>query len=195
MGSFARASLAAMLDGAFREAITLANATARFLETAPDLSEAQLFAQLRANILQNPVLYGAAVAFEPGQFKADDSLFCPYVFRGPDGIDEMNITREVYDWYGDERWQWWHLAKRAGHGVWIDPYFDEGAGNVLMVSYSTPFFLDGRFRGVTTVDIMLPTLRESIGRLIVSDLAFVILTAPVASPPRGSCPATAPPAR
>ncbi len=172
------ANYAARFDGAFREARAVADSTARFFETAPQLTEAQIYAQLRANVLQNPLVFGAAAAFEPGALRADDSLVCPYAYRGPGGgIEEMNITREVYDWYGDERWRWWHEAKRTGRGVWTDPFFDEGGGNVVMVTYSAPFFLDGRFRGVTTVDIRLPTLEESIGRQITSDAPFMILTA------------------
>ncbi len=171
------ANYAARFDGAFREARAVADSTARFFETAPELTEEQIYAQLRANVLQNPLVFGAAAAFEPGTLRDDDSLVCPYAYRGPGGIAEMNITREVYDWYGDERWQWWHQAKRAGRGIWTDPFFDEGAGNVVMVTYSAPFFLDGRFRGVTTVDIRLPTLEESIGRQITSDTPFMILTA------------------
>jgi response regulator RpfG family c-di-GMP phosphodiesterase len=167
---------AARFDGAFREAAAIATATARFMETAPDLAEAQIFAQLGANTLQNRAVYGAAMAFEPGTFAQDNGLVCPYVHRSPGGLERMNIGRDVYDWYGDQRWQWWHIPKREGRGTWTDPYFDEDAGNVLMVTYAEPFSRDGEFRGVTTVDIMLPTLQESIGRQIVADLDFAIFT-------------------
>jgi sigma-B regulation protein RsbU (phosphoserine phosphatase) len=170
-------NFAARFDGAFREAAAIATATARFMETRPDLSEAEIFAQLSANTLQNPVIYGAAMAFEPGMFPSDEPRFCPYVYRGSDGLVEMNIGIDVLDWYGDEKWQWWHIPKRTGHGAWTDPYFDEGAGNVLMVTYGAPFLRDGVIRGVTTVDIMLPTLQESMGQQILGDLAFAILTA------------------
>jgi sigma-B regulation protein RsbU (phosphoserine phosphatase) len=171
------ANYAARFDGAFREAAAIAIATARFMESEPDLGEAQIYAQLRANTLQNPAVYGAAMAFEPGSYKTGDVLFCPYVYRGPDAVEAMDITRDVFDWYVEEKWQWWHIPKRTGAGVWTDPYFDEGAGNVLMVTYSAPFTRDGAFRGVTTVDIKLPTLKEKVGGEILGDLDFVILTA------------------
>ena len=167
---------AARFDAAFREAAAVATATARFIETAPDLTQEQLFTQLRANVELNPLVYGAAIAFEPGSFKAPDTLFCPYVYRGPDGLVAMDITRDVLDWYGDDKWQWWHVPKRTGEMLWTDPYFDEGAGNALMVTWSAPFFQDGRFRGVATVDIRLATLQEQIGGQIVSDRDFAILT-------------------
>jgi response regulator RpfG family c-di-GMP phosphodiesterase len=167
---------AARFDGAFREAAAVATATARLVETAPDLSPEQLFKQLRANTELNPLVYGSAIAFEPGAFKDGDTLFCPYVYRGPDGLAEMDITREVLDWYGDDKWQWWHLPKRTGAALWTDPYFDDGAGDALMVTWSAPFFRDGQFRGVATVDIRLSTLQEQIGDQIVSERDFAILT-------------------
>ncbi len=170
------ANYAARFDAAFREAATIATSSARFMERAPDLPEPEIFALLRSNLLQNPAVYGAAMAFEPGSYRPGDELFSPYVYRGPDGLVEMNISREVYDWYGDPRWQWYQLPKRLGRGTWTDPYFDEGAGNMLMVTWSAPFFRDGRLRGVTTVDVVIPTLQESIGREIAADLDFVIVT-------------------
>ncbi len=166
---------AARFDGAFREAAVIARTTARFLETHPGLPEDEIFQQLRFNVLQNDVVYGAAMAFEPGTFPTDKPLFCPYVFRAEGGLQQMNIGIDVLDWYTDTQWQWWHLPRDSGRGAWSAPYFDEGAGNVLMVTFSEPFKRDGEFRGVTTVDIMLPTLHERLGHEILSDLEFIIL--------------------
>lgn len=165
---------AARFDGAFREAAAIAITTARFMETAPELSEAQIYEQLSANVLQNPVVYGAAMAFEPGMHQGLGELFSPYVYRGEEGLSRMDVS-EAYD-YRLEQWQWWHIPRRTGRGAWTDPFFDEGAGDVLMVTYSEPFERDGVFRGVTTIDIKLATLRESIGRHIVDDLDFAIFT-------------------
>ena len=170
------ANWAARFDGAFREAAAIALSTARFMESQPDPSQEAIFEQLRSNTLQNPVVYGAAMAFEPGTYTSGDELFCPYVFRGPDGLETKILTREILDWYGDEQWQWWHVPKATGHATWTDPYFDEGAGNELMVTFAAPFFRNGSLRGVTTIDIMLPTLQESVGEAILSDVDFVILT-------------------
>ena len=67
---------AARFDGAFREAAAVATVTARFIETAPDLTPDQLFTQLRANVALNPLVYGAAIAFEPGVDRSKISSFC-----------------------------------------------------------------------------------------------------------------------
>ena len=153
---------AARFDGRLREMVRIATSTATFLETAPDLDESQLRAQLRATVGQSPLIYGAAIAFERGQFATDRELFCPYVYREGDGLREIELSRDAYD-YTESQWTWWHWPKDRGRLAWTDPYFDEGAGDVLMTTCAVPFFRDGVFRGVTTVDIHLPTLREHLG--------------------------------
>ena len=46
-----------------------------------------------------------------------------------------------------------------------------------MVTYSAPFTRDGEFRGVTTVDIEVNDVRDAVGRSILGDIPFVILSA------------------
>lgn len=176
-------------DGAFREAAAIALTTARHVEAAldsgatfaGDLGEERIFAVLTANVMQNPSVYGAAMAFVPGAARPADVLYCPYVYRKPlpDGtsvVERMNITRDVYDWYSDEQWQWWRVPADTGEPAWSDPYYDEGAGGVLMVTFSAPIFARGELLAVTTIDIMLPTLRERLGNGSLSELDFVITT-------------------
>jgi sigma-B regulation protein RsbU (phosphoserine phosphatase) len=102
-------------------------------------------------------------------------LFAPYVYRGADGIQRMNIDKSVYDWYRDPRYTWYTAPKKAGRGVWSEPYFDVGAGGILMSTYSAPFKTESGFGGVCTVDIDLPRLRETVGRDLDAELDFVIL--------------------
>jgi HD-GYP domain-containing protein (c-di-GMP phosphodiesterase class II) len=163
-------------DAAFEKAATIAMTTARMMESAPDVAADAIFSQLRSNVLQDDAIYGAAMAFEPGTFRPGGELYAPYVYRSGDSLKTMNITRDVYDWHADEQWQWWHRSKTSGKPSWTEPYFDKGAGNVLMVTFSAPFQRDGKFRGITTVDIQIPKIRERVGAAIVGNLEFMILT-------------------
>jgi sigma-B regulation protein RsbU (phosphoserine phosphatase) len=166
---------AARFDAAFREIATIAITTARFIEIDPDLPLGNLEELLRSNLRINPAVYGSACAFEPES--PGDDLLCPYVYRRSDGaLVTMNIGRDVYDWHADPQWDWYHTPKRTGSPSWSAPYFDDGAGDALMVTYSVPFKQDGAFRGVMTVDIDITHLRDTVGGSIVGDLDFVILT-------------------
>lgn len=170
------ANYAGRFDGFLREAAAIAETTAHNLGSGGKPTEAAVYGQLRANVSHAAFLYGACTAFEPGTYRPGDERFAPYVHRSKSGLVEMNISREVYDWYVDPRFTWFREPKAKGHGVWSAPYFDEGAGNVLMTTYSVPFYTAGEFRGVTTVDIDLQRLRETIGSQIADELDFVILT-------------------
>ncbi|MHC4150650.1 MAG: SpoIIE family protein phosphatase [Planctomycetota bacterium] len=156
----------------------VADVTASLLGSIDDLehSEEKIFQILRNNVSSDPIIYGAAMAFEPGIAKDEDLLYSPYVYRTPDGLAQMDIDRDVYDWYIDPNYVWFQKPKQLGHGYWTDPYFDEGAGNVLMTTYAVPFFRNGQFLGVTTVDIDLPRLKAVVNDDTLANLMFDVFT-------------------
>jgi sigma-B regulation protein RsbU (phosphoserine phosphatase) len=167
---------AARFDGAFRAAAAIAATTAAAMRVHPEVPEADIFAQLEANVAQDPVIYGAAMAFDPAVRTLGDDLFCPYVCRDGEGLRRQNIGRSAYDWHADSQWTWWHEPIAKGRGVWSAPYFDEGAGNVLMITYSAPFAVGERLAGVTTVDVDLESIGDRVGTEVLGGLAFFILT-------------------
>ena len=169
-------SYAAQFDGRLREAAQIAETTSRFMETIGPLPDEKIYEQLERNVRQSSSVYGACMAFEPGTIKPAGVLFAPYVHRSGDGVRRVNIDAIVYNWYRDPRYTWFSRPKSLGRGVWSDPYFDEGAGNILMATYSAPFDLERSFGGVNTVDIDLPKLRETVGSAFDPHLDFVILT-------------------
>ncbi len=169
-------SYAARFDGQLREVAQIAETTSSFMGTVGLLPEARIYEQLERDVQQSPLVYGACMAFEPGTIRPASELFAPYVCRGGEGLRRVNIDQSVYDWYRDPAYTWFSLPKSLGRPVWSDPYFDEGAGNILMATYSAPFQLDGKFGGVSTVDIDLPRLHKTVAGGFDQDLDFVILT-------------------
>ncbi len=168
---------AARFDDYFERAARVADLTARFSESVGELTEEEIYSVLESNVTLNRRVYASAMAFEPGSYPTEEPLFAPYVYEGAQGPVRMNIGIDVLDWYGDSKWQWWHGPKASLQPVWTDPYFDEGAGNILMTTYAAPFFRDGEFRGVATVDIDLVGLQKEIGERIVGKQDFMLLTA------------------
>ena len=59
------ARFASEFDADLREVAQIARSTATFMEANPNLTEDQIYAQLRANVLQRELVYGSAMAFEP----------------------------------------------------------------------------------------------------------------------------------
>ncbi len=139
----------------------VADAAAVAVESSPALTPEQIFAMLRRDVQRNPRIYGMAVAFEPHSFQGRP-LFSPYVYRTAHGLRQLDIGTQGYD-YTRPQWEWWNAPRRQGRALWTEPYFDQGAGNVQMCTYSVPFRRGGKFWGVATVDVALAPLYEQLG--------------------------------
>ena len=73
-------------------------------------------------------------------------------------LRQIDLSR-AYD-YTDGQWDWYTIPARSRHPVWTEPYFDEGAGNVVMCTHSVPFYRDGKLWGIATVDVRLDDLQR-----------------------------------
>ena len=162
-------------DSLLREIAQVAVMTAAYVERNPILTSDQLYSLLQTNLEHNPLVYGSAIAFEPYKFEPKQRLFVRYVYRDGDTLNWADPSETGYD-YTDLKQEYWHIPRDTGNAVWTDPYFDEGAGNILMSTYSVPFFKDNNFLGIATVDIPLEPLRELTEIGISEDIKFSIIT-------------------
>lgn len=165
---------ATRFDGEFSRIAQVARTSAATLETLPEYDEELLYDLARRNVEQDPLIYGSCIAFVEHGFDPSRRLFAPYVFRGPDGLAvtsrpaaitppllRMNIA-DAYD-YTDGHCEWGRDLHSATAPYWTEPYFDEGAGNVLMVTFAAPFQRDGKLAGIVTVDVPLLALQGRVG--------------------------------
>jgi len=162
-------------DSHFREVAQIARSTASFIEVDPNMTKNEIYKLLRNNIQEHPLVYGSAMAFEEYQYDPETRLVSPYVYEGKDGFVEMDIGIESYD-YTRPEWEWWNHPKGSGRDLWTEPYFDEGAGNILMGTYSAPFYQDGKFWGVTTIDIPLEKLLDLVDLEVEEDVVVSIVS-------------------
>lgn len=155
---------AADLDEELSVVAQVARSAAESCELFSLQSREQIESLLRANIRQNPRVFGSCMAFEPNAFRAGVESFAPYVCRdGEEGkLRSMDIGTGGYNYSG---WDWYRVPKQTSGPAWTEPYFDKGAGDILMCTYSAPFRREGRFQGVVTVDISLAHLREEMSRV------------------------------
>jgi PAS domain S-box-containing protein len=159
------ATLSDRFDGELRRVSQVAEQTAATVATVGDLTEAEIYRLLENGVRQDPLIYGAAMGFVAGGFR-DRPAFCPYVYRdgdAPGGLGRLDIAG-AYDYLNDPEILWWQQPAASGRPVWSEPYFDEGAGNIMMSTYSVPFFRPGGgLWGVTTIDIPLEPLQAFVG--------------------------------
>jgi serine phosphatase RsbU (regulator of sigma subunit)/heme exporter protein D len=167
------------IDAALRAVANIARTKAHIMEIQSNWQDDQFYDILRDSVRSHPLVYGAALAFEPS-LRPDGSLFSPYVHEVSHFTNAIETTQldiaTAYDYTGPAS-QWWHAPKFFGRGVWTEPYFDEGAGNILMSTFSVPFYRNDTFTGVTTVDIPLANLPTALGIDALDNERFFMLSA------------------
>ncbi len=157
-GETAAANLAATvkeeLQGVLRSSKSAVEALAVPLVHLPEANEATTVDVLERVVERLPLVYGSALALEtvPG----DAAGFATYVHRSAGGITATSLAGDAYR-YREQ--PWFTRPLELGRGVWSDPYFDEGGGEVRMVTYSVPLELAGS-RAVLTADLELGFLSE-----------------------------------
>jgi len=127
------------IDVQLEKITQVATTTADILSTA-HFSEQNLYQLLQKNVSGNRFIYGAAIAFEPNIY-SNYRRFSPYVYRKDAGLDSINIANS-YDYLSFE---WYAAVRETHHSRWSEPYFDDGAGNAYMVTFSAPIKRDGQF--------------------------------------------------
>ncbi|HPS12780.1 MAG TPA: cache domain-containing protein, partial [Prolixibacteraceae bacterium] len=92
---------------------------------------------VKQEVANNPEIYGAALAFEPYSIEPSKKYFSPYFYRKGDSIAFKNIGDEAYDYFSMD---WYQIPKQLNKPMWSEPYYDEGAGNALMSTFSVPIY-------------------------------------------------------
>jgi len=112
-----------------------------------------------------PLIYGASIAFAPRLIDGDTIYYAPYIYKSGDSIAFKNLADNDYDYTSKA---WYTNAKKKAIGVWSEPYYDHGGGDMLMATYSVPFYYERgkigekNFAGVVTADITLTDLQNII---------------------------------
>ena len=74
----------------------------------------------------------------------------PYVHRADDGYVVLDLAVPSYD---IESRAWVTAPLAANAGVWTEPYFDAGGGEIWMITRSVPVRDAGRIFAILTTDL------------------------------------------
>ena len=74
-------SYANIFDGFLLPIAGAAKTNAELMEIYPEINEDKIFSILELQVAQNPLIYGAAIAFMPHQYEKNRRLVAPYVYR------------------------------------------------------------------------------------------------------------------
>ena len=140
-------------------------------------SAEQLEHLVSQTVSSNPAIYGAAIAFEPNSFDPASQYVMYYAHHDGEKVVVDQVGDATYDYHFMD---WYIIPKLLAQPIWSEPYFDEGAGNITMATFSSPFFreADGQrpFWGINTIDISLEWLHEMVSKVTLyeSGYAFII---------------------
>lgn len=174
------ASVGILIFYAQRESSQMTQQTVINIEKA--LLPTELVPQTLVKVLENPnfsfqdvkriasdfvasdtAVFGTCVAFEPFSYNPDNYWNAFYIMERNGKLIPRRLGGDHYDYF---KMDWYRLPKLLGRPVWTEPYFDSGGGDVLMCTYSIPFYNNvngiSRFAGVLTMDVSL----ESFSRLV-----------------------------
>ena len=150
---------------------------ARSLQTGR-YTETELLSLIRTTVEKNPEIYGSGVAFEPYAFSAASRLYAPYYYRAKGKIAFSRLENS-YQYVPYLYWDWYQIPRELGKLEWSEPYFDEGAGNILMSTCSVPFYGESggtkKLKGVVGVDISLDSLTELVSSVKILKTGYAAL--------------------
>lgn len=171
-------SVARRIEQEFRSVQKAPLGITAFLET-PDSDLKKLDNLILRTVRDHPEVFGMAVAFEENTFPGT-LLHCSYYYRKDGEIVHDVQTPETEDYHRED---WYHIPKILNRPCWIEPYYDDTAGGVLMTSYAVPFYFAnpdgslGAFRGIVVADVSLKWLSELVASVTtVRDSQFFIIS-------------------
>ena len=146
---------------------------AYFLENASYTDE-ELNNFLRSVVRDNDDIYGATIAFEPYMFGSGRERYAPYFYKDGTGqIQFSDLAEEAYSYLNSD---WYQIPRELERSLWSEPYFDEGGGNIVMSTYSVPFYRveagKRRLAGIVTADISLSWLQQIVESIKIAKTGY-----------------------
>lgn len=128
------------------------------------------------NVLNsNSEIYGAMIAYEPFLFNPESRYFAPYICREGNELRKYDAEAAFNYFF----WDWYLMPKELGRPIWSEPYFDTGGANIVMTTFSVPFYRkthhDKVFSGVVSADLSLKWLKEIISTIKIHQTGYAFL--------------------
>ena len=152
----ATSSTVEKIESVFIRAEANANSLASIIGIS-GITDNKVHQSIKALLPNNAKTFGMTVALEPHTLIKTSGNFAPYYFKKGDELIYKNLASEDYDY---KKQVWYTAPKEINAPMWSDPYFDEGGGDVQMITYSSPVYIQGSktFAGIATADVKLKWL-------------------------------------
>ena len=152
---------ASRVDYLLRQVGSAGEVTAQFLSDNGRASEDDLYEMLRRTVSGNPLIHGAALAFEPGVYQ-QRKRFSPYVYRDGENYKTVDIGEDA-NLFAEQALDWYDTARLKAASTWSEPYRITKTVDTTLITFSTPIFRAERIIGVAAIDVDLSRLIERAG--------------------------------
>jgi phosphoserine phosphatase RsbU/P len=153
-----QANVQAKVDSAVKSKVEpVVRALAKEFAQSANLDKGIVFAMLTNYLWRNPSIYGAAFAFIPAKKDGKEFKSSPHIYRSGEKLIQKDLI-DSFDYTAPEQ-KWYTVPAKLGKAVWSEPYYNKGAGEAWMTTYSVPVYAgdtERRLIGVVTSDILLP---------------------------------------
>ncbi len=125
----------------------------------------RLYDITRTLVQENDFVVGSIISVPKYAISTEQCYFAAYSARSltTDSIITSQVGNDDYDY---TTMDWYRIPCQQECPYWSDPYFDEGAGNIIMCTYSRPLRGgDGEFLGVLTADLPLYWLSDRVNEI------------------------------
>ncbi|BHH86230.1 SpoIIE family protein phosphatase [Desulforhopalus sp. 52FAK] len=177
-GTLLAASTAQNISGVFKAVQKVMNTISFSLEDG-GLTTRQVNELGHRVLIDNPEIYGSAIAFEPYGFQSDSKYYAPYHYRSGNDIIFSRLGGEDYQYFFMD---WYQLPSELQHPIWTEPYYDNAGDYELMTTYAVPFYriqeehkVHKALKGVVTADISLSWVQELIAGLSSQESGYVFM--------------------
>jgi len=128
-------------------------------------------------LLDNPLLLGTYVAFEPNAFDGKDAEYVNAPVHDETGRfipywNKINGTVAVAPLLHYDDSDYYQLPKNTKTDLLTEPYFYEG---IFIVSYVSPIIKDGEFVGIGGVDVSLEYVDEVVSEVRTFDTGYAFM--------------------
>jgi class 3 adenylate cyclase len=139
-------------------------------------SSQELTRLIQSALVHNREIFGIAIAYEPYAFDSGYYYYAPYGFWENNKIKIDYLGSETYRYFYLD---WYQIPRELNRPQWSSPYFDEGGGNIIMATYSLPFYQNNgsekKLTGVVTADIRLMWLKQLVSHVKVYETGYAFL--------------------
>jgi len=102
--------------------------------------------------------------------------YAPYAWQAGDTVNFKQIGNEKYNYFYLD---WYQIPRELNRPMWSEPYFDANAGDIMMATYSAPFFTTRNGKkeilGIATVDIDLRYLTRIVSDIKIFENGYAFL--------------------